>query len=256
MMYNGYDFYFKDGSDLLTFPITPSELTVKVGSNNKVVNLIGGGDINILKSPSLAEIEFEARFPMRQYPYAREFSSFESYWDKFKELKENKKSFRFLVARATPNGINTWDTNMLVSLESIELGESHDEGDDVLITFKLKQYREYGIIKLPESYLTKTDSGSNSTSTSSTNRSNDGKDTKSSVYTVKKGDCLWNIAKAAYGDASKYTKIYEANKTAIEEDAKKHGKASSSNGHWIWEGLKLTIPDIDNADSLTVKKLQ
>ena len=254
-MYNGYDFYFKDGTDVLTFPITPSELTIKIGSNNKVVNLISGGDINILKSPSLVEIEFDARFPMRQYPYARNYSNFKNYWDKFKELKEKKKSFRFIVARATPNGINTWDTNLLVALESMELSESADNGDDVLITFKLKQYREYGIIKLPDSYLTKTNSGSNSTSTSSTNRSNDGKDTKSSVYTVKSGDCLWNIAKAAYGDGSKHKKIYDANKAAIEDDAKKHGKNSSSNGHWIYPGLKLTIPEIDNADSLNVKKL-
>ena len=34
-------------------------------------------------------------------------------------------------------------------------------------------------------------------------------------HTVKKGDCLWNIAKAYYGNGSQYTKIYEANKDKI-----------------------------------------
>ena len=34
-------------------------------------------------------------------------------------------------------------------------------------------------------------------------------------YTVKKGDCLWNIAKSYYGSGSLYTKIYEANKDKI-----------------------------------------
>ena len=67
-MNTGYEFYFKDDSTLLTFPITPSELSIKVGSNNKVITLINEGDINILKSPSLVEVEFTARFPMRQYP--------------------------------------------------------------------------------------------------------------------------------------------------------------------------------------------
>ena len=38
---------------------------------------------------------------------------------------------------------------------------------------------------------------------------------QNTTYTVKKGDCLWNIAKAIYGDGSKYTKIYEANKDKI-----------------------------------------
>ena len=251
-MTNGYEFYFKDGSDVLTFPITPSELSIKVGSNNKTITLINEGDINILKSPSLVEVEFEARFPMRKYPYSREVSDFKTYHDKFKELKENKKSFRFIVSRTTPNGKATWDTNLLMALEEFELTENADEGDDVLVSFKLKQYKEYGIKKLPASYLNQKP---DTTSTSNTSRSNDGKGTTSSVYTVKPRDCLWNIAKAAYGSGSKYKTIYNANKSAIEADAKKHGKKSSSNGHWIWPGLKLTIPGISNASSLKVKKL-
>lgn len=34
-------------------------------------------------------------------------------------------------------------------------------------------------------------------------------------YTVKKGDCLWNIAKKYYGSGAQYTKIYNANKDKI-----------------------------------------
>ena len=63
-----------------------------------------------------------------------------------------------------------------------------------------------------------------------------------STYTVKSGDCLWNISKKFYGNGSDWKIIYDANKSAIESDAKKHGKNSSSNGHWIYPGLKLTIP--------------
>ena len=237
-MNNGYEFYFKIGSDVLTFPITPSELNIKVGSNNKTVTLINEGDINILKSPSLIEVEFEARFPMRKYPYSREVSDFKTYFDKFKELKEKRKSFRFIVARSTPNGKSTWDTNLLMALESFELSEKANEGDDVLIFFKLKQYKEYGVIMIEDP-----DSGS-SGGDQGGNRSDDDKTEESKVYTVKSGDCLWNIAKSFYGNGSKHTVIYNANKSAIEDDAKKHGKKSSSNGHWIWPGLKLTIPSL------------
>ena len=233
----GYNFYFKDGSDVLTFPITPSELTIKVGSKNKVVTLISEGDINILKSPSLIEVEFDARFPMRNYPYSRSVSSFENYFDKFKEIKEEKKSFRFIVARTTPGGKRTWDTNLLMALEDFTLKEDADEGDDVIMTFKLKQFKEYGVktVKIV-SVKPKT------TSTSTKARSTDNKTKSSKTYTVKYGDCLWNIAKKYYGSGAKYTIIYNANKSAIEADAKKHGKSSSSNGNWIWPGLKLTIP--------------
>lgn len=233
-MTNGYNFYFKIGKDVLTFPITPSELTIKVGSNNKTVTLINEGDVNVLKSPSLIEVDFEARFPMRQYPYARKFNKFKTYYDKFKDLKENKKSFRFIVARTTPSGAVTWDTNLLMALEEFELKESADEGDDVIVSFKLKQFKEYGVKKLKLK--------STSTSSSNKNRGNNNKTSSSKTHTVKRGDCLWNIAKKYYGNGSKYTVIYKANKTVIENTAKKYGKKSSSNGHWIYPGTKLTIP--------------
>lgn len=243
----GYTFYFSDGSDLLTFPITPGELTISVGSKNKTVTLINEGDINILKSPSLIEVSFEARFPMRKYPYSREPSDFQSYYDKFKELKEKKKSFRFIVARETVAGNKTWDTNLLMALEEFEFKEDADEGDDVLIDFTLKQYKEYGTVKLPGTQ-------NNSTSTANNNRGTNGKGSNSTTYKVQSGDCLWNIAKAAYGDGSKWTVIYNANKNTIESEAKKRGLSSSSNGHWIYPGTMLTIPDVDTAN-LTVQKL-
>ena len=240
-MYNGYNFYFKDGSDVLTFPITPGALSIKVGSNNKVVTLINEGDINILKSPSLIEVEFEARFPMRKYPYSREVADFQTYWDKFKELKEKKKSFRFIVARTTPNGKRTWDTNLLMALEDIELKESADEGDDVLISFTLKQFKEYGVKILPVQVQEST-TPPPSTSTSPETRPTENKTETSQTYTVKSGDCLWNIAKKFYGNGAKYTVIYNANKAEIEATAKKRGLKSSSNGHWIFPGQKLVIP--------------
>lgn len=230
-MNNGYDFYFKDGSDLLTFPITPPSLTIKVGSNNKVVNLINEGDVNILKSPSLAEINFTARFPMRKYPFSREVEGFTTYYNFFKELKTKKKSFRFIVARHKPNGSRTWDTNMLVSLEDFDISEDASEGDDVLVTFKLKQYKQYGITKI-----------TNKNTPKQPTRGTEGKGGKTQSYVVKSGDCLWNIAKKFYGDGAKWKKIYEANKSVIESTAKKHGYKSSSNGHWIFPGTKLTIP--------------
>lgn len=234
---NGYNFYFMVDGSLLTFPITPGELTIKSGSNNKVVNLINEGDINILKSPSLTEINFEARFPMRQYPYAREYKSFQSYFDVFKELKVDKKPFRFVVSRFTPNGVATWGTEYLVALEDLELNENANEGDDVIINFKLKQFKEYGVVTLERK---PTNNNSSTTVTTTTTRPT--QTTSNKTYKIVSGDCLWNIAKRFYGDGSLWKTIYNANYSAIENDAKRHGRSSSSNGHWIYPGLVLTIP--------------
>jgi len=50
------------------------------------------------------------------------------------------------------------------------------------------------------------------------------------TYTVKKGDSLSKIAKAHYGDANQWKKIYEANKERIK------------NPDLIQPGWVLTIP--------------
>ena len=61
-------------------------------------------------------------------------------------------------------------------------------------------------------------------------------------YIVKRGDTLWDLAKAYYGSGTKYTIIYDANHELIEEEAKKRGRQSSNGGYWIYPGTELTIP--------------
>lgn len=51
------------------------------------------------------------------------------------------------------------------------------------------------------------------------------------TYTVVKGDCLWNIAKKAYGNGALWTKIYEANKGTIQ------------NANLIYVGQVLVLPE-------------
>ncbi|MCI9412362.1 MAG: LysM peptidoglycan-binding domain-containing protein [Eubacterium sp.] len=59
------------------------------------------------------------------------------------------------------------------------------------------------------------------------------------TYTVKKGDTLIGIARRK---DTTWQKLYNKNKAVIEKTARKHGKANSDHGHWIWPGTKLVIP--------------
>lgn len=65
---------------------------------------------------------------------------------------------------------------------------------------------------------------------------------KTTTYVVRSGDTLSGIAQKLYGSASKWTVIYNANKSTIESAAKRHGHSSSDNGHWIFVGESLVIP--------------
>jgi nucleoid-associated protein YgaU len=52
------------------------------------------------------------------------------------------------------------------------------------------------------------------------------------IYVVKKGDCLWNIAKAVYNKPLKWKAIYKANKKKIKDP------------NLIYPNQKLIIPDV------------
>lgn len=82
----------------------------------------------------------------------------------------------------------------------------------------------------------------NSKASQSGNTNNAGSSGAGSQYTVVSGDTLWGIAKRFLGAGNRCGEIYNANSSVIEEAAKSHGKANSSNGHWIYPGTVLNIP--------------
>lgn len=68
-------------------------------------------------------------------------------------------------------------------------------------------------------------------------------------YTIKSGDTLWSIAQRFLGSGTKWKTIYDANKDIIESTAKSRGYKSSDNGHWIFPGVKLTIPGASSSSA-------
>lgn len=223
------------------YPIAPGKITVSFGNKNKTYDLLNGGEFNIPKTPGLAEYSFELLLPVSQYPFAVYEDGFKSgyyYLDLLEKLKNEKKIFECIITRLTPKGELISDFNSKVTLEDFKTTEDVKDGFDVRVSVKLKQYNYVStkIVKVGEDGTTKTE---NKRDTSSA-------PTGGGTYTVQSGDTLQKIAKKFYDDFSKWKQIYEANKSVIESAAKKHGKGSSSNGHWIYPGTKLTIPSAKN----------
>ncbi len=141
-MKNGYDFYLKD----CLLPVAPEKLQININNANKTLTLINEGEINILKTPELSDIEFECRIPQVKYPFATYKSGFKdaSYFlNYFEHLKTSKAPFQFIVSRTLPNGKILFSTNMKVSMENYKITEQAKDGFDLMVKIKLKQYRDY-----------------------------------------------------------------------------------------------------------------
>lgn len=224
----GYEFYM----DKMLLPITPSKINIKIKNQNKTFNLINDGEINILKSAGLSEIDFEATLPNVKYPFAVYKSGFitaNHFLNQLELLKTNKKPFQFIITRLFPNGKSLYSTNIKVSLEDYTIKEDSKQGLDVIVSIKLKQYKDFSTktcnVTIKQSKPVATVTTTRSTTTSPAPN-------KNKTYTVKRGDCLWNIAKKFYGNGSKYTVIYNANRDKIK------------NPNLIYVGQVLTIPSL------------
>jgi LysM repeat protein len=221
-----YEFYLGK----MLCPVAPSKLQLKIKGQNKSLTLINEGQVNILKKAGLTEISFDLLLPNVKYPFAtykNEFVNAQYFLDELEKLQTSMKPFQFIVTRTFPNGKMLFDTNMKVSLESYDIKEEAKQGFDVIVSVKLKQYREYGT----KTCTISTESNKTTASVQNTRPTdNSPAPSTNKTYTVQKGDCLWNIAKKFYGNGSKYTVIYNANKDKIK------------NPNLIYPGQVLTIP--------------
>lgn len=246
MAYTGYHFFLDD----LEFPYAPSELKVSIDSNNQTVELISGQTINVLKDPKLTDVEFEIELPRgRQYAFANKLVSAKTYTDKFESLVANKKTAKLVITRPNPNlkgstgiggTIKDFESTVLtVSLESYTLKESAENAYDIKVSLKFKQYVSYGTLKKVVVNPTPTTPTPTPTPSQPTKPADESK-----KYTVKRGDCMWNIARKFYGCGAKWKIIYNANKDYVEATARKYGRRSSCGGWWIYPGMVLTIPPL------------
>lgn len=221
-------YYFYLGKTLL--PVAPQKLQLKIKGTNKTYTLINDGEINVLKTPGLTDIEFDALLPNVKYPFAvykNGFTRAKSFLEVLKNYKQDKETFQFIVTRTLPNGKMLFDTNMKVSLESYTIKEdAKNYGMDVMVTIKLKQYRDYAT----KTCNIKFASSKPKIVPQPVRAAENPPKPANQTYTVVRGDCLWNIAKKYYGNGSKYTVIYNANRDKIK------------NPNLIYPGQVLTIP--------------
>lgn len=199
----------------ILLPIAPSKMTTKIKNKNKTITLINEGEVNTLKKAGLTDISIDLTIPQVQYPFAVYQDGFKPaayYLTVFDVLKTNKKPFQFICSRISPSGKLLYDTNIKVSLEEYKVVEDAKKGLDLIVSIKLKMFRDYGT-KTVEIVQPADASGSAEGVVEDTRSTENAPEV--TTYTVKKGDCLWNIAKKYLGKGSRYKEIYDLNKDKI-----------------------------------------
>ena len=213
-----YRFYFKCESDSLMLPASPSYFKIKIGSRNKKVDIVKLGEVGIIKTIGLREMEFDFVLSRNGF-WQGGYGNYEPvhYLNKFREFKNSGSPITFIVIRMLPDGKRSFDTNIVATIEDYTVTEVAGECGDFKVQMRLREY-----IPFKSTKLSVDDSGliyKNETL----------RDTKevSRTYTVKEGDSLWKIAKTQLNDGSKFMEIASLN--------------GISNPNLIYQGMVLNI---------------
>lgn len=255
MLNNGYKVYI--GKKIL-LPITPEKIEIETPSQNKTYNLMNEGEINVRKAPGLKTISFDVRIPRQMYPFSQYIDGYRSvnwFIQKIEELKEGKKTFQFIVTKGHTSHMqkdgtvldtfswHQWEdsTNITCTLEDYTVTEDVENGFDVVISMKLKEFRAYGLkkckVKVKKKLAVKKIRDSKVVSIP---ESWNGKEflvfSGSRPVKITKDTTVYNLAKKLYGDGEQYKRITKYNNMKWKKSTKlKKGKTIYVSETY-WEG--------------------
>lgn len=184
----------------IQLPVNPESLTVKSGSKNTTVDIVGLGEITIMNDRPALRFSFKSFFPAGTFPgvQVEELETPIELANTIQEWKSSKTAVHFIVPGLA--------INLYCTIETFDYFEVGGDIGTLQYTMALQEYREAKMRKV-------TVKNNKIVVNKGANRNNNKK--KPKTYKVKKGDTLYKIAKKIYGDGAKKTKIYNANKKKI-----------------------------------------
>lgn len=194
----------------ILLPVPPEKITESVKNQNRTMTTINGQEINLIRPAGLTEIVLsKVLLPNMPYDFMEASSdggklAASYYLRVLSEFKRSQQAIT-LTINGSRDGLCKDDkgASYMVTLEDFKVNQSVENGNDVEVDIKLKQYVEFGLGKVK---LEKTKKKTTASRTEKT--------TKEQTYTVQKGDTLWAIAKKFYGDGSLYPYLAKINNIA------------------------------------------
>ncbi len=203
MASNGYQMWLthNGGKQKLRFPVHPESYTVTNSSKNTSVDIIGLGEIIIKQDRPALTIEFESFFPAKHFPGVQVDKLLlpRNYREKIDKYKDSGKPVQFMITGTT--------ISMYCKIENVTWREEGGDVGTIHYSIMLKEDRSVSVRQIhiedgKASVPAKTPARPDNTENERT-------------YTVKKGDCLWNISKRFLGKGNRYMEIYELNRDRI-----------------------------------------
>ena len=203
-------YYFFLGTTML--PVPPAKMSIKIKNKNKTIDLINEGEVNLIKTPGLTEISFDARLPNASYPFANydtsladllnsnfsgnsfSFKKSDYFLSEFKSAKAIQNPMRLVISRMNSNFTMLWDTNMLVTLEDYSINEDAEDGFDVVVPLRLKQYKPFAT---KECEVITDENGKQQIKIKEIREATD--KTTPTVYQVRNEQSMWEVCKRASG---------------------------------------------------------
>lgn len=220
----------------LYFPVNPAQINYKGATYFQEYSILNKGPVKIPNGEEISTIGWECFFPgknIQDLPFVRN-----------KTIKKGKTAAKHVSPETLHKKLETWRKSgaklklnisgtpfsFWVYIDTYEANKQDAHGS-IYYTIEFSKVVNVSVEKVAKK---KKRAGKTT--------GNKRVSLKKKKYTVKKGDCLWNISKKFYKDPTKWRKIYNANKSVIEKTAKKHGFKSSRQGWWIFPGTSLKIP--------------
>lgn len=207
-------------SEKIQLPVHPERLQIENGSGNDSVDIVGLGEIVIMRTRPALRFSFSSFFPATRFPgvQVETLTPPLTLIQTINEWKAGKKPIHFIV---TACGIDVY-----AAIESFSYYEQGGDPGTYQYTLNLKEYREIAVRSVTVDTSSRTATVEPQDAAPRVDNT-----VQPKTYTVKPGDCLYNISKRLYGSGDDWKKIYEANREVI-----------GGNANFITPGQVFKIP--------------